>query len=313
MTIVFTLAGIFGETLENKNPMKRKLTQGFLSAMFAFFVSSASVSGALLLDEFLAGDGTGGTYVIDRVDNQSGGFGWAPGSSWLMNGSGILMDVTEGNYVSVTRNMGNTTGSSRGMRREFADPGIANFEIRTRIEFADLAGFDLLNPEGAPSTGGGGNITDDDYFAISPRDTAGGLASTIHWYVEAVGGFWYAMPGSGSSYGTPMPVAPLIEGETYDLSIRFSGEDTWALSVYLHGEDETYETGWLSYINPNNNTDDNMSHWLHYRFYNQPPESNYDIRIHEISIIPEPSAYALGFGGIALLVAAVWRCRRKAA
>ncbi len=222
------------------------------------------------------------------------------------------MHIAEGDYVSVTRNMANTTSTARGMRREYADPGISNFEIRTRIEFADLGGIDLLNASGSPSTGGGtSNITNNDYFAISSRATGGGLTSSVHWYVEAVGGFWYVMPGVGGGYGTPMQVAPLIEGETYDVSIRFSGEDTWALGVYLHGEDATYDSGWLSYINPNNNTDSTLAHWLHYRVQNAPPENNFDIRIHEVSIIPEPGTYALAFGGLSLLVATALRFRRR--
>ena len=241
-----------------------------------------------LFDSFEAGDGTGGTYETGSLDNKTGGFGWVPGSSWLMNGAGIGFNVNPNHYVSINRNLSNTTSSTRGARREYADPLISNYEIRICVELADLAGIDLLNPEGAPSTGGGGNITDDDYFAISPRSTAGGLGSTFHWYVEAVGGFWYAMPGSGSSYGTPLQVAPLIEGETYDLTIAFSGENTWSLKVYLQDADETYESGWLPYINPNNNTDENLARWVHFRVQNRPPEVNFDIRLHHV-FIPDPS------------------------
>jgi hypothetical protein len=273
------------------------------------------LSGSVLLqDNFTVGDGTGDTYTVGNIVGQTGGQGWAPGSQWAVNGADVDAHIQNGDYLSFFK--ANAGGSNiRGARREVADYGVplSNLQIQLTIEMANLQGISGLTDTNASPTTNGGNIAAD-YFSFQNRAVAGNLNfNESNWWVEASAGYWHALGGGGGSanYGTPVQLAPIVEGETYTITMSFSGNDEWAVSIEMIDAQESYDSGWLPFIG--NNSDENVSNWIHFRnaFDRDLNESTpFEINLHDISIIPEPATFAALLGALALIGVVVIRRRR---
>lgn len=265
-------------------------------------------SAQVLLDNFVVGDGSGITYTEGGIAGQSGGSGWAAGSEWSQGGRTFSANVESGDFLRISAsNPGQTQSAIRSIWREYSEPtvSLSSMRIRTTIELFDLSGSENILNTSAANTTSGGDVADD-LFAFFPRTSAGNVNTNALWYVEAAAGFWWALPGNGTSsnYGSPIQLAPLVQGETYELEISFSGNDTWAASIYMVNADESYSTGFMDYIGTSS-TDANLLNFIHYRaLVDQNSLSDpFDVRIHSLEIIPEPGTYAAILGaGLALLV-----------
>jgi hypothetical protein len=278
------------------------------------------LSGTTLLhDNFTVGDGTGGTYVTGNVNGQSGGQGWATDSQWVVNGAQVNIDVHAGNYLNFYKS-GNGSTNTRSARREFGDYGLplSSLQIQFTVEMANLTGMASLLDTNASHTTGTGSNTASEYWVFQNRDSAGALdhdQNPSGWWLEAAAGHWYALGGGGGStiYGTPVQLAPIVEGESYTITMSFSGNNEWAVNIVMSDTEQSYDSGWMPFIN--NIADDQINSLIHFRNrYNSiisgGTENPFEINVHDITIVPEPATYAALLGGLALIGVVVIRRRR---
>lgn len=276
-----------------------------------------------LTEGFVAGDGTGITYVPNANFNpsndvQTGGGGnlWVEGNTWLRNGAGVNRQVKVGNYLSWTNTLNNVQTTVQ-LRREFKSQGTTPYELNFRIEMANLEGLNLTDPAYTDPTSGTTNATRAKaYFSLHNTPTIDRLSLTeTSWYIEASAGYWHVLAGNGlgTGFAAPVALAPIVVGETYDISVRILAS-TWEVEIHAINSDQTYSLTDLTYIN------DTINNYVTMRTYadnvsatsdNKP----FEINVHEISLnqIPEPSQVGIALAAAALLVAGLVRRKRRAA
>lgn len=248
--------------------------------------------GAQLLDNFEARDGRGVTYSKGPIAGQSGGSGWAAGSVWEQGGRTISAEIHRANVLSFSaRNPGQNQSAIRHIWRQYERPDIPlrNKVIRTTVQLNDLRGFrDMMNESGVSTSSSSQGQQALDYFAIFPRQTAGSVLTSAMWYVEASAGYWRALPGGKGNlnFAPSVQVAPLVEGEMYQIDISFSGRNTWAVTIRTLNSNETFSSGWLEYIGAGN-TDSDLSNFISFRAVADQNDLPHPVEIwvHDVAIL----------------------------
>jgi hypothetical protein len=261
------------------------------SLMATTMLPMHTVAAKPLHDAFVVGNGRGITYLPGNIDGQQGGAGWVASQGWVLNGRSINIHVNPGNYVSFYSFRTSSTTEIRQIRREYENPGIPldKMRLRTTVELVNLSGFNtILDTTAPPTHSGASDASARDYFAFFPRAmelSPGGVSTSSHWYIEASAGYWHVLPGGGNrNYSDPIPLAPLVEGETYQIEIAFSGRNTWSAKITAKSTNQTYESGWLSYIS--DNIDSQLSNAISYRMVREANNpSPAEIRVHDIAIV----------------------------
>lgn len=284
-----------------------------LTVIAACGILASPASALMLHDGFIAGDGSGITYTTGSLGGQSGGTGWEPDSTWTINGANVNINLNAGNYAEFVQG---STGSTRTrqIRRQYADPGLSAFEIHTTVELAGLTGIaEVLDTAQSPTLHSDSIARE--YFAIFDRNASGNVQSSVPWYLEASAGFWHALPGTGGpeNFGDPAALAPIVEGETYEIRLLFPGNNTWGVEIDMLNAGQSFSVYDLPFIGTN--TEETFSRFLVLRaryagdtdHVNEP----FDIRVHNLSMVPEPSTYALILGFVVLLGAAGLRRLRR--
>ncbi len=236
---------------------------------------------AFLLDEFVVGDGTGISYQTGDINGQSGGANWAPDTEWSLGGSGgNRRHISVGDYIQFEKFNVDHENNQIILSREYASPGIDRYDIHFRVAFGELGGIRLL--EGEP-TSSGGNRASDKFAIFDGGGTSNAVTTGVPWYIEAAGGYWHALPGTGNggNYGEPVQLAPLVEDETYEISVSLFGDASWEATVSMVNAEESFSSGRLPFIGDN----EQVHNWLHIRSqYSDTAGSDYNIRLHSASI-----------------------------
>lgn len=243
---------------------------------------------AAVLDDFRAGGGGGASYSTGDINGQRGGTGWAEGSEWSLSGSGgNRRHIAPGGWLEFSKFNTAHENNLINLAREYPAAADASLEIQIEVELVNLAGIRLL--EGGPTRSGADHATD--LFAIfDGGGRKGAVGSDVPWYVEAAGGFWHALPGSagGGNYGEPVRLAPLVEGETYRITVAMLEDERWEVTIRVMNSGEIHKSGPLPFIGENRG----VKNWINIRAgYSDTAGSDYEIRLHRIAVV-KPFAFA---------------------
>lgn len=278
----------------------------------------AQIAGPLT-EGFIAGDGQRITYTPNTNLDQGnatateGGNLWANGSAWGRNGAGVNRQVVSGNYLSWTNALSNVQTTIQ-LRREFQDQGTTPYQLNFRVEMANLEGLNLTDSEYTDPTSGTSNSDRAKaFFSLHNTPTISRLSlDDTSWYIEASAGYWHVLAGNGEGTGfsTPVALAPVIVGETYDISVSILSS-TWTVEIHAINSDATYSLSNLSYIN------DTINNYITMRTYMDNVQTTsqlkpFEINVHEISLnqIPEPSLVGVVLAASALLGVGLMRRKR---
>ncbi len=236
---------------------------------------------SVLIDGFTAGDGSGGSYSAGDIHGQAGGFGWAPDSVWTMSGpGGHRRHIVPGGGLEFSKFSLSGQNNLINLAREHRAAHDPPFEVRIDVELLDLTGIRLL--EGEPSRSGANHA--DDLFAIfDGGGKLGPVTSDSRWYLEAAAGHWHALPGSeaGGNYGEPVPLAPLLENERYEIAVSILPEAKWRVSIFMVNAGQTYKSGPMPLIGRN----ETVSNWFNLRVgVTDTAGSDYRIRLNRLTI-----------------------------